>query len=85
VERSPRHIIPQPLAAMLYNKVEENLEMEHIIRLKDVIQEMDLVGDEYRAFLNIRTGELVTLSDEELSAGEEGKSLEDFPEFTNIQ
>ena len=55
--------------------------MEHIIHLKDVIQEMDVFGDEYRAFLNIRTGELVTLSDEELSACEEDESLEDFPEW----
>jgi len=55
--------------------------MEHIIRLKDVVQEMDGLGDEFRAFLNIRTGEFVTLSNEELSADEEGRSLEDFPEW----
>jgi len=55
--------------------------MEYIIRLKDVIQEMDVLSDEYRAFLNIRTRELVTISNQELSASEEGQSLEDFPEW----
>jgi len=55
--------------------------MEPLVRLKDVIQEMDGLSDEYRAFLNIRTGEFITLSDEELSAAEEGKNVEDFPEW----
>jgi hypothetical protein len=55
--------------------------MESIIRLKDVIQEMYVVGDEYRSFLNIRTGEFVTLSNEELGAAEEGENIEDFPEW----
>ncbi|MGD8751955.1 MAG: UPF0158 family protein [Anaerolineales bacterium] len=52
-----------------------------IVRLKDFIQEMDVFGDEYRVFLNVRTGEFVVLSDEELGAAEEGESLEDFPEW----
>jgi hypothetical protein len=55
--------------------------MKPIIRLKDIIQEMDVFGDDYRAFLNIRTGEFVTLSSEELSAAEEGDSVKDFPEW----
>jgi len=55
--------------------------MELLIRLKDVIQEMDVFGDEYRAFLNIQTGEFVTLSNEELGAAEEGEKIEDFPEW----
>ncbi|MGD2158381.1 MAG: UPF0158 family protein [Anaerolineales bacterium] len=55
--------------------------MKPIIRLQDFIQEMNVFSDEYRAFLNIQTGEFVTLSDEELGAAEEGESLEDFPEW----
>ena len=55
--------------------------METIICLKDFVQEMDVFGDEYRVFLNIRTGGFVTLSNEELSAVEEGEILEDFPEW----
>jgi hypothetical protein len=42
---------------------------------------MYVVGDEYRSFLNIRTGEFVTLSNEELGAAEEGENIEDFPEW----
>ena len=55
--------------------------MEPIIHLKDVIREMDVFGEEYRTFLNIQTGEFVTLSNEELGAAEEGESLADFPEW----
>ncbi|MBK7893943.1 MAG: hypothetical protein IPJ90_03445 [Anaerolineaceae bacterium] len=55
--------------------------MEPIIRLKDFVQEMEAVGDEIKVFLNSRTGEFVTLSTEELSAAEEGKDLENFPEW----
>lgn len=55
--------------------------MKPIIRLKDFIQEMDVFGDEERAYLNIRTGEFVTLSDEELITAEEGDNMEDLPEW----
>jgi hypothetical protein len=55
--------------------------MELLIRLKDVIQEMDVLGDEHRAFLNIQTGEFVTLSNEELGAAEAGEDIEEFPEW----
>ncbi len=55
--------------------------MKPNVHLKDVIDEMDSFGDEYRSFLNIQTGEFITLSDEELGAAEEGRSLEDYPEW----
>lgn len=55
--------------------------MAPIIRLKDVIENMDAVGDEIKIFLNIRTGEFVTLSTEELGAAEEGEDIENFPEW----
>ena len=54
-------------------------EMKPIVRVKDVIDEMDVFGDEYRPFLNIRTGKFVIFSGEELSAAEEGYDLEDYP------
>lgn len=50
-----------------------------VIRLKDVVQEMDVFGDEYRAFLNIRTGEFISFSNEELGAAEMGGNIEDYP------
>ena len=55
--------------------------MNPIIRLKDFVEEMEVVGDEIKVFLNIRTGEFVTLSTEELGAAEDGEDLENFPEW----
>jgi hypothetical protein len=52
-----------------------------IIKLKDFINEMEVFGDEFKAFLNIRTGEFVTLSEEDLSAAEEGA----YPEMESWQ
>ena len=37
--------------------------MKAIVSIKDVVDEMDVLSDEHSAFLNRRTGELVTLSD----------------------
>jgi hypothetical protein len=55
--------------------------MKPTVHLRDVVQEMDVFGDEHRTFLNIQTGEFVTLSDYELGAAEEGDTLEDMPEW----
>ncbi len=40
--------------------------MKAIVSLNDFINEMDVFSDEHSAFLNQHTGELVTLSKEEL-------------------
>ncbi|MGA3282478.1 MAG: hypothetical protein ABSD50_16030 [Smithella sp.] len=45
--------------------------MKAIVSIKDVVNEMDGLSDEHSAFLNRYTGELVTLSMEELSIAEE--------------
>ena len=42
---------------------------------------MDILSDEHSAFLNRNTGELVTLSSEELSAAEEDDNIVDYPEW----
>jgi hypothetical protein len=55
--------------------------MKPVVNLREVIQEMDVFGDEHRAFLNIQTGELITLSDYELMAAEEDDTLENMPEW----
>ena len=49
------------------------------ISLRTVIDEMDVLVHEYTAYLNKRTGELITLPDEVLSAAEEVKE-DDFLE-----
>ena len=52
-----------------------------IVSIKDVVDEMDVPSDEHSAFLNRHTGELVTLSSEELSAAEEDGEIDDYPEW----
>ena len=52
-----------------------------IVSIKDVVDEMDVPSDEHSAFLNRHTGELVTLSTEELSAAEEDDDIDDYPEW----
>jgi len=55
--------------------------MKAIVSIKDIINEMDVLSDEHSAFLNRHTGELVTLSSEELSAAEEDDNIDDYPEW----
>ncbi|MFH1942812.1 MAG: UPF0158 family protein [bacterium] len=50
-----------------------------IVSIKDVVNEMDVLSDEHSAFLNRHTGELVTLSSEELSAAEEDDNIDKYP------
>jgi methyltransferase-like protein len=53
--------------------------MTAIISVKDVANEMDSMSDEISSFINKRTGELVTLSDEMFSAVEEGSDINKYP------
>jgi len=46
-----------------------------------MIQEMDVFDDNFKAFLNIRTGEFITLSDEYMGAAEEDEPLDDCPDW----
>lgn len=57
--------------------------MKAIVSLKDIIDEMDTVSDELSGFLNRRTGELITLTSEELSAAEDRdeEDLDEYPEW----
>ncbi|MFO7666986.1 MAG: UPF0158 family protein [Desulfobacterales bacterium] len=55
--------------------------MKPIVSIKDVVKEMDVPSDDHLAFLNRRTGELLTLSTEELSAAEEDDDIDNYPEW----
>ena len=55
--------------------------MKAIVTIKDVVNEMDGISDEHSAFLNRHTGELITLSSEELSAAEEDDDVNEYPEW----
>jgi hypothetical protein len=51
------------------------------VKLSDLIEGMDFQSDEQSSFLNLTTGEVVSITDEELRAAENDEPLEDFPEW----
>jgi len=51
------------------------------VSLKAVIDELDVPSEEHHAYLNKRTGELFTISDEEISIIENGDAIEGYPEW----
>jgi hypothetical protein len=51
------------------------------VSLQAVIDEMDTFGDDFHPYLNQHTGELVTLTSEDIHAVEEGFDLADYPEW----
>ncbi|MBM4161154.1 MAG: hypothetical protein FJ217_08645 [Ignavibacteria bacterium] len=55
--------------------------MTAIVSLRAVVQEMDVHSDQHHAYLNKRTGELVTIGDEEINIVESGENIEDYPEW----
>ena len=55
--------------------------MKPVIQLKDFVSEMDTLSDEYSVYLNIRTGEFVGLSSEDLGLAEDAEPLDDYPDW----
>ncbi len=55
--------------------------MASVVRVQDVIDEMDTVSNEDHAYLNRLTGELATIGDEEIRAVEEEHELADYPDW----
>ena len=51
------------------------------VKLSDLIEGMDFQSDEQSSFLNLTTGEVVSVTDEELCAAENDAPLEDFPDW----
>ena len=51
------------------------------VKLQDVLEGIDFQSDEQSSFLNLTTGEVVAITDEELRAAENDTPLEDFPEW----
>jgi hypothetical protein len=49
--------------------------------VKDVVDEMDGLMDEHQAFLNRRTGELITMSTEDLSEAEDEVDISEYPDW----
>ncbi|MCK4789778.1 MAG: hypothetical protein KAV87_38920 [Desulfobacteraceae bacterium] len=51
------------------------------VKLKDIIDGMEFQSDEIASYLNKRTGEVVTITDEEFRAAEDNEPIEDFPKW----
>ena len=51
------------------------------VKLKDIIQEIEIQFDESRSFLNIKTGEIMSVTSEDLRATEDEKPFEHLPEW----
>ncbi len=52
-----------------------------VVSLKAVVEVMDLPSDELHTYLNRRTGELVTIGEEEIDIIESGETIDDYPEW----
>ncbi len=55
------------------------------VKLQDILEGMDFQSDEQSSFLNLTTGAVVAITDEELRAAEHDEALEDFPEWQHDQ
>lgn len=50
-------------------------------KLKDLVEALEMQGLETSSYVNLKTGEVVTLTDEELTFGDDDAFLEDLPEW----
>jgi len=55
--------------------------MAAIVSLRDVIEQMDMMSDEATAYINRKTGELITLTDEVLALAEDPDEAPDAAEW----
>ena len=51
------------------------------VKLSDIVEGLEFQSDECLSYLNTATGEVVSITDEELRAAEHDEPLEDFPEW----
>jgi hypothetical protein len=55
--------------------------MAVIVSLHDVVTEMDVFSDEHTAYINRRTGELITVTHEELALAEDPEAAAEAPQW----
>ncbi len=51
------------------------------VKLDDIIEGLEFQSDERHSFLDKRTREVVSISDEEMQAAEDDEPIEDFPDW----
>ena len=54
--------------------------MSQSVRLSAIMEVIEISSEEFSSYLNRITGHVITLSEEEISAAEEGDDLDDYPE-----
>jgi len=55
--------------------------MTLVVSLKEIIIAMDFGSDDFHSYLNKDTGEIITITDEEISAIQNGDDWNDYPEW----
>jgi hypothetical protein len=55
--------------------------MEPVVKLKEIVEEMDLPSEEGMSFWSKKTGKVILITDEMMEAAEEGTPLEDYPDW----
>ncbi len=53
--------------------------------MSDIIDAIEIMTDESSSYLNMKTGEVVMITDEEMGAAEEDEPLEGYPEWLKIE
>jgi len=51
------------------------------VKLQDVLEEMQMVSDEMTAYINLKTGELITITHEKVRLAEDSESEDDLPDW----
>ena len=51
------------------------------VQLSDIVEGLEFQSDERSSFLNLTTGDIVVITDEEIRAAENDEPLEDFPDW----
>ena len=51
------------------------------VKLKNVVEALDLVSDQHSNYLDKRTGEVVMITDEEMSAAKQDELMSEYPEW----
>lgn len=55
--------------------------MAPVVKLREIVDEMEIISDSIRTYLNKHTGELVALTSEELEEIEEGDDIASYPDW----
>ena len=55
--------------------------MRQLVKLSEIIEVIDLLSEELTSYLNIKTGQIITITEEDIRTVEDGDTLDDYPEW----